>query len=671
MKNSRTGRAQSVAALLGCSLVLCGCASFPPAQKPAGRAEALALFSQGLLAEAGGRTDEAIRSFEQALALDPEALSVYPYAIAARLKQSDTEGALTLARTYRLKSPTAPAMLMLVQIHELSGRSETAEALLEEAVTLFPDDPRTHLSLARFHIGRSAFDTGIAALEKALRLTPDHPELHRLLGTVCMDIGQRDSEQAGRLFPKGMEHLKWVAEKVPDRPRNWLQFGYAALLCEQSETALSAFERAYELDPENPAAALQLFRLYLAAKDLPGALSLYKDHVLITGNEAPEIFQAVIELAQTREEHEKLVDYLEERLEGNPVIEPFYYAQLSALHIDLEQTGAAEEVLRRGVEHHPGDQRLPTVLGYLCLKNERFEEAFTLLHEIRDRRETPWATDIYFAINYLIAAQKSAHIEEAVEILDAVYAEYPPMLNEYISLTLRNEMSLSPPGGIELLKAFRGRRPDASDALYYLALLQAEEKHYAEALSSAQQFETEALDNTASSNLLDAAFYYQYAALHERTGRLKEAEKLFRKVIAMEPEQAAPAQNYIAYMWAEKGENLDMALSLIEKALETDPSNGAYLDTLGWIYYMQGRYEEALTELTKALAQVEDDPVVWDHLGDTFDQLGQPAEAVNHWRKAARLDAESPAAAKLEALGISPDEPPAQADGREDTQLRP
>jgi tetratricopeptide (TPR) repeat protein len=92
-------------------------------------------------------------------------------------------------------------------------------------------------------------------------------------------------------------------------------------------------------------------------------------------------------------------------------------------------------------------------------------------------------------------------------------------------------------------------------------------------------------------------------------------------------------------MWAERGENLDEAEQLILRALEMDPGNGAYTDSLGWVYFQQGRYQESLVELQRAVALLESpDPVVLDHLGDAHEKLGQTAEALRHWQKALQLD---------------------------------
>jgi tetratricopeptide (TPR) repeat protein len=150
-----------------------------------------------------------------------------------------------------------------------------------------------------------------------------------------------------------------------------------------------------------------------------------------------------------------------------------------------------------------------------------------------------------------------------------------------------------------------------------------------------------ALVTAANSNpdLLDSDFFLSYGGAAERAGHFVKAAELLKKSIVLDPARSAEACNYLAYMWADRGENLAEAEQLIRRALELDPSNGAYLDTLGWVYFHQGRYEESLTELLRASELMQEpDPVVLDHIGDVYGKLGKTADAVLYWNKAIQLD---------------------------------
>ena len=91
-------------------------------------------------------------------------------------------------------------------------------------------------------------------------------------------------------------------------------------------------------------------------------------------------------------------------------------------------------------------------------------------------------------------------------------------------------------------------------------------------------------------------------------------------------------------MYVEENRELDRAIELIKKALETDPANGAYLDSLGWAYYKKGMLEDALREIRKAAEALPQDPVIREHLGDIYHAMGDLAAAVAEWETAAALD---------------------------------
>ena len=98
------------------------------------------------------------------------------------------------------------------------------------------------------------------------------------------------------------------------------------------------------------------------------------------------------------------------------------------------------------------------------------------------------------------------------------------------------------------------------------------------------------------------------------------------------------AYNYLGYTFAEQGKNLDEAIELIKHALELDPDNGAYVDSLGWAYYKKGMYDKALRKLERATKLVSEDHIIRDHLGDVYYKLNMNDKALVQWEKALELD---------------------------------
>lgn len=129
---------------------------------------------------------------------------------------------------------------------------------------------------------------------------------------------------------------------------------------------------------------------------------------------------------------------------------------------------------------------------------------------------------------------------------------------------------------------------------------------------------------------------FQKAVAHDSRGDFSAAEEILEEIIAQDSTQHLAA-NYLGYSWAERGENLDKALRLLELALSQEPTNGAYLDSYAWILYQKGEYEEALTYITKAVRYLDEHYVVHYHTADILVQLGRYDEAQTSYEEALRL----------------------------------
>jgi len=125
---------------------------------------------------------------------------------------------------------------------------------------------------------------------------------------------------------------------------------------------------------------------------------------------------------------------------------------------------------------------------------------------------------------------------------------------------------------------------------------------------------------------------------------VEKAATLLKKSIELDPSKAAQAYNYLGYMWVDRNINLDEAGSMIRKALEIEPENGAYLDSFGWFYFKKGDFARAITELLHAADLINPpDPVVYEHIGDTYRSLGNAPQALSYWQKALTLDPQNQA----------------------------
>ena len=137
----------------------------------------------------------------------------------------------------------------------------------------------------------------------------------------------------------------------------------------------------------------------------------------------------------------------------------------------------------------------------------------------------------------------------------------------------------------------------------------------------------------------DNSILFQLVALFEQGDRFVDAEQTFRRVLTRDPDHA-PTLNYLGYMLADRGERLEESVALIERAVENDPHNGSYLDSLGWAYFKLDRLDLAEPPLRAAGEQLQRNSVVQDHLGDLLVRLGRYSEAIEAWQRALDGDGE-------------------------------
>ena len=284
-------------------------------------------------------------------------------------------------------------------------------------------------------------------------------------------------------------------------------------------------------------------------------------------------------------------------------------------------------------------------LTLLLLQSGDSAEAVRLLEEMV--KENPLAFPAYdqLAELYLKANEPS----KAIASLKQATLLAPPDPGRYsnlIQLTLRSGEAGS---AVAFAEEAENAFPKLVEFTFFKALALSGAQRHEEALKAFETILVEA--GNSRPEILNADFYFSYGVSAEQAGRFTKAAESLKKSIEMDPANAARADNYLGYMWADRNENLDEAEVLIRRAVEQEPENGAYLDSVGWVYFKKGLHAQALKALLRAAELLkEDDAVVFDHIGDTFDKLGRTAEAVEYWQKAFQLDPGSQAiSSKLDA----------------------
>jgi Flp pilus assembly protein TadD len=157
----------------------------------------------------------------------------------------------------------------------------------------------------------------------------------------------------------------------------------------------------------------------------------------------------------------------------------------------------------------------------------------------------------------------------------------------------------------------------------------------------------------------DWRLYYSRGTALERVGRWPEAEADLKAALKQQPNEPE-LLNYLGYSWIDRGEHLQEALAMVQKAVASEPRSGAMVDSLGWAYYRLGDYKKAVERLEEAVELEAGDPEINNHLGDAYWRVGRKDEAQFQWRRVLTLkpDAKIKLSAETKlASGLGPDGP--------------
>ncbi len=263
----------------------------------------------------------------------------------------------------------------------------------------------------------------------------------------------------------------------------------------------------------------------------------------------------------------------------------------------------------------------------------------------------------------LLAAQyiQKREFPKAVEQYEAALQIGGGDLNDYLQISNLLRLVKEPEKFDQFTVRAQQLFPTEPRVSYFRALALNQLKNHAESAKLFAQTAKQA--ETMAPELLDDTFYFAWGVALERSSQFEAAEKQFEKSINLtpsdDPPRAANTMNYLGYMWLDQGLNLDKAEQLIRKANEMERDNAAYIDSLGWVLFKQGKFAEALTELLRAESLMEtltgDDAEVLDHIAQTYDKMGNKDKATEYWKRALDLNPETESVKERieKSLGIS------------------
>jgi tetratricopeptide (TPR) repeat protein len=548
----------------------------------------------------------------------------------------------------------APEPSPSAQTIKNSGRADDSSvATPAKDLLLGVDGQHKADALAHFAQGMAfeengEMDKALGAYRKVLDLDPGQAEL---ASRVAALLTRQDD------FPEAIDVLKDAIKANPNAPEPLLQLGYIyAKYLRRTDQAIDYVNRAIVLNPRNIDAYERLCEIALAAGDEKKAIQSL-DRAAEIRTDEPTFWTRLGKLYATvvfkpdRAMQPNQISRLNEifkKAAQHAGDDPAVLKDVADYYASTQQLQEAIPVYLRLLELEPDDTnaREKLAAGFV-LTNQR-DKAVDMLEQIIKQHPEKYQT--YDLLAGLLddaarALEREKKIDEAKTVFAKAAANYeqslvinPDRPSPYLHLA---ELLIGPlkesERAVKVLSEARQHFPQTPEIVYYLAIAQREAKHYQEAVTTFEEALHEA--ELGGVEIANARFYFDYGAAAEQAGLYDKAAELFRKCIATDPANAGDAYNYLAYMWAEHNTHLDESEQMIKLALQANPNNGAYIDTLGWLEFRQGKFEKALSDLLRAEQKLtRDDPVVLEHIGDVCAKLNKTGQALDAWQKALNLD---------------------------------
>ncbi len=587
----------------------------------------------------------------------------------------------------------------LAKLLTAEGSFDEALAAFAEAERLAPSDAYVHVEHAEL-LGRLGLSSrpgkahndflaqAAAQAEEARTLAPDNPDILRGLGEVYLELSQQDPLAMGQ----AIEAFERLRKRDPTDLQIMVTLGRIYLDRGEAEKAAEVFRELVSYVPNNSTATGLLVEALLKAHHPDQAESVLKEQ-LTQDPESVENRLTLAEIQGQRGDHRAELDTLlaaPEAVRGDPQLRR-QLAQALYLTGDLDSALATADAL---LKSQPDNQYLVLLKGLILTAQGKNEQALDLLGKLRQsepqdvelaatiarvlRREgkrdqaahllSDLATDLERAGKEKEA--RAARLELAqLYFLAEDWQKVGEALAPLLSATdpaVRSEALLLEADALVELK----RYDQALDLLSPASASPAVAAKHAEVLYKAgrERQARRQLEKLAKGDdpqaILAAAQSYQrlelyrdsipllerllaahpklttagflLGAAYERTGQRAQAVAIFRGVIQNDPDFHA-ALNYLGYMWAERGENLDEALKLIRRAVALEPDNGAYVDSLGWTHFQLHQLDRARSYLERATRLEPDDATVHEHLGDVYAALGESGKAREMYQRALAL----------------------------------
>jgi tetratricopeptide (TPR) repeat protein len=579
----------------------------------------------------------AVSEFKQAIADDPDSLFLHSQLGDLYWRAGQENDAIAEAQLVLKTNPNdldAHRLLGHVYVQELGRTSLQASVAgnLQKAIheyeiieRLDPSDTHSEVLLGRLYQLNNQPKQATAVFNKILATDPNSAEALTYLGKQY--INEEQYNQATQ-----------VLERIPDDRKSAATFamlGVAYLQLQKFDKAAQNFKSALDIDPVN----VDVRRQYAEALMRSGKTGPARSELETVLKSDPKDGRTLLRLAQLDQaegHYNQAVGELDQAQKLMPGDLEVAYTD-AQLQDALGHEDAAIKILKQLLVQTASSSGAYNAdeandrgaflerLGLIYRSQSNYNEAISTFQQMVGLGGDQGSRGEYLIVETL---QLQGQLGKAAAEAQRALQKYPK--NQ--SLNLLYASVLGAQGQVEQavadLRNFMKTNGDSVQAELAIVEVYSQAKRYREAQNIAQGLLQQNLKPSQRE-------YTQFllGSVYERQKKYGPAEEQFKAVLAADPLNAA-AYNYLGYMLADRGVQLQQSVDDIKKALQLDPNNGAYLDSLGWAYYKMNRYDQARDPLEKAAHLLANDPTVLMHLGHLYMKLGQKTLAVQTWKQA-------------------------------------
>jgi tetratricopeptide (TPR) repeat protein len=478
----------------------------------------------------------------------------------------------------------------LAEAYSIVGELEKCEQVLDRLIASDGTHYSSLLLKAKIQYWRDDRKAAVQILEQMSTAGGRTFEVHRLLGRIYVELGR--GEDALRAYGEALR-------LDPDYPV--IQYRYGVLLKEfdRRSEAEESFSTAIRLEPRFIEAYLELAELKMEDGRHDEAEALLTK-ALARESESTEALVLLSELYADRGDLDKAIRLLEDRSKK-------------------AELGREAMIL----------------LGRLCYEAGDYDEALDIFGAMFDpEQDSAELARILGEIALRAGKPKKAleYYRQAIAIAPGDYRSYMALFfasSPVFSVDDSPHIDLKDGDIMQLLaSAAETVEEQDFDGNYVIGI----SYQSVDSLEIALKF----LQRSRDLKPTDERLLINLASVLEKLNRYEEAESHLVKLHELKPEDPTVC-NFYGYLLALMGKDLKRAEVLVRTALKNDPNNGYYIDSLAWVYYMRGEYNRAAAELEKASGIVENDPVILEHLGDTYQSLRRYEDAIAAYEKSIEL----------------------------------